>query len=595
MSASVLIVEDERLVARELGMRLEEHGYRVTARVAAAEEALRSAAEQLPDVVLMDIRLEGEIDGIAAAELLQQRFDVPVIFLTAHSDDETVGRATRSGAAGFLIKPPKERELVAMIEVTLHRHAATRQLRQREKLLASTLNSIGEALVATDASGNIAYMNPVAEALTGWPAEHALGRPLASVVELTYGRGDPTVTDRSGRDHAVADSTSPVVDETGAVTGGVVLLRDVTDQRAQAREREAAVRLTSLSKLAAGIAHEVNNPLTWMVVNLGHLSRSLAKPSVSGDELLVLKDEAVESLEGAERIQRIVRDLSAFAYRTPDHDYCFASDAIHRAVAAISTRVPIVVDLVDAYVLIGEARLVRVLASILANAVDAVGEATTGRIEVTSTRDLNAVTIEIADTGHGMDDETRMHAFEPFFSTKQSTRHAGLGLSVAYGLIAAAGGSITLASTPGTGTTVKVVLPLVDLPTAEPEARTDAEVVRVLVVDDEPAMRKLLVRLLRDHDVSAVESPAALQLIRDGARFELILCDVTMPELDGVQLYQAIHAMDPEQARRIVFLSGGVVSASATEFLRTIPNRILEKPFRSEDVLALVTGAKRPT
>jgi two-component system cell cycle sensor histidine kinase/response regulator CckA len=608
MSPSVLIVEDERLVARELGMRLEEHGYRVTARVAAADEALRAASEQVPDLVLMDIRLEGERDGIETAELLHQRFDVPVIFLTAHSDDATVDRAKRSGAAGYLIKPPKERELLVAIEVALHNHEQARQLREREKLLASTLRSVGEALVATDPAGNILFMNPAAESLTDWRAEDAVGQPLSTVVQLTYDRelGEPrfaqttqrtgTVTDRAGRSHAVADSSSPIIDHAGSVVGGIVLLHDVTEERALARQREAAARLASLGALATGVAHEINNPLTWMIVNLGRLTEMLGTPPIPDEQLVALSQEALETLDGAERIRRVVRDLSAFAHRTPDRESCRVEDAIRQAVAA-SPSLPIEMDYVEATVSIAEPRLVRVLGNLLANAADAIGDAAPGDHHLSLRAALRSddVIIEIADTGCGMDDEVRAHAFEPFFTTKPAGRGTGLGLSVAHGLVTAAGGSIGIASTPGRGTTVTLVLPLAeDLPEIEPNPIQ--ELARILVVDDEAAIRKLLTRLLHAHEVEAVESVEALRRLREGARFDVIFCDVMMPTLDGVQLYEEIHTLDPEQARRIVFLTGGVVNTRAAAFLASTQNPILEKPFRPADVLAFAEGAtKRST
>jgi two-component system cell cycle sensor histidine kinase/response regulator CckA len=608
MSPSVLIVEDERLVARELGMRLEEHGYRVTARVAAADEALRAASEQVPDLVLMDIRLEGERDGIETAELLHQRFDVPVIFLTAHSDDATVDRAKRSGAAGYLIKPPKERELLVAIEVALHNHEQARRLREREKLLDSTLRSVGEALVATDPAGNILFMNPAAESLTDWRAEDAVGQPLSTVVQLTYDRelGEPrfaqttqrtgTVTDRAGRSHAVADSSSPIIDHAGSVVGGIVLLHDVTEERALARQREAAARLASLGALATGVAHEINNPLTWMIVNLGRLTEMLGTPPIPDEQLVALSQEALETLDGAERIRRVVRDLSAFAHRTPDRESCRVEDAIRQAVAA-SPGLAIEMDYVEATVSIAEPRLVRVLGNLLANAADAIGDAAPGDHHLSLRAALRSddVIIEIADTGCGMDDEVRAHAFEPFFTTKPAGRGTGLGLSVAHGLVTAAGGSIGIASTPGRGTTVTLVLPLAeDLPEIEPNPIQ--ELARILVVDDEAAIRKLLTRLLHAHEVEAVESVEALRRLREGARFDVIFCDVMMPTLDGVQLYEEIHTLDPEQARRIVFLTGGVVNTRAAAFLASTQNPILEKPFRPADVLAFAEGAtKRST
>ena len=184
INAQVLVVEDDGIIALDVESQLKSIGYSVSALASSAEEALAKAAETQPDLVLMDIRLKGELDGIAAAEQIRRRYGIPVVYLTAHADDETLSRAKRTEPAGYVLKPVDTRELHASIELALYKHAMERKLRQAERWLAATLKSIGEAVVATDEEGRVVFINPVAEALTGWKRQEALGQDVAAVLRL---------------------------------------------------------------------------------------------------------------------------------------------------------------------------------------------------------------------------------------------------------------------------------------------------------------------------------------------------------------------------------------------------------------------------
>src|SRR6185295_17635126 len=162
-SHSVLIVEDERIVAKDLQHTLAAMGYDAFAIASSADEALSHASEKCPDLVLMDIRIKGAHDGIETADLLRQRFGVPVVYLTAHADDATIERAKRTTPYGYLMKPVKSAELRSAIEVTIHRHEMEKRLRERERWFATTLRSIDDAVITVDVEGMIAFANPAAE------------------------------------------------------------------------------------------------------------------------------------------------------------------------------------------------------------------------------------------------------------------------------------------------------------------------------------------------------------------------------------------------------------------------------------------------
>jgi PAS domain S-box-containing protein len=259
---TILIVEDEAIVAADLEGKLRRLGYEVAGITAEGEEAVSLACRLRPHLVLMDVRLEGSIDGIEAAEAIQRRHDVPVIYLTAHSDAATLARAKRTEPFGYILKPFEERELATQIELALYKHQADREIREQREWLRVTLTSIGDAVIATDAAGYITFVNPVAESLAGWKAEEAMGRPIASVFRIVNEQTGQMVEEpvtrvlREGRTVALAnhtvlvarngctvpieDSAAPILDAAGQVIGAVLVFHDVTEKR---RAEEAMAQL----------------------------------------------------------------------------------------------------------------------------------------------------------------------------------------------------------------------------------------------------------------------------------------------------------------------------------------------------------------
>jgi len=183
---SILITEDEILVARDLERRLHKFGYQVADIVDTGEDAVQKTATLHPDLVLMDIRLSGEMDGIAAAMQIRSAHKTPVVFVTAHADLETLERAGMSEPLGYIVKPFQEQALHAAIETAFYRHRAERRLRDMERWLATTLRSIGDAVIATDEAEHITYLNPVAERLTGWGLHESLGAPFTTVFRAIH-------------------------------------------------------------------------------------------------------------------------------------------------------------------------------------------------------------------------------------------------------------------------------------------------------------------------------------------------------------------------------------------------------------------------
>jgi two-component system, cell cycle sensor histidine kinase and response regulator CckA len=255
--ASILIVEDESIVAKDVRSRLTRLGYTIAGVTATGEDAVELAGNTRPGLVLMDIMLKGEMDGITAAEIIRSRYDIPVVFLTAFADDQTIQRAKLTQASGYLLKPFEERELQITIEMSLYKHTMEHRLRRNEQWLSVTLRSMGEGVIAGDRAGRVTFLNTVAEHLVGMTEREAVGRPLAEVWR-TEEEGGPYVAPHSGRAGSrplvllaaggrrvpVDAISSPLVDDAGEESGSVIVFRDVTERRlAERRVAESEARL----------------------------------------------------------------------------------------------------------------------------------------------------------------------------------------------------------------------------------------------------------------------------------------------------------------------------------------------------------------
>jgi PAS domain S-box-containing protein len=251
--AKILIVEDERVVAWNIRETLKIFDYEIVGSVATGAEALENVRETQPDLILMDIRLQGHLDGIAATETIQSEFDIPIVYLTAHADEPTFQRAVTTAPYGYILKPFSRVDLYTTIETALRRHYAERELHKTRKWLATTLDSIADGTLATDQDGNISFMNPAAEALTGWSKEEALGKPVGDVLNLIDAENQNTVPNpllqaiqthkkrkdsgdyllraRDGSLRPVGDSVSPIISDRGEVLGSVAVFRDITERK----------------------------------------------------------------------------------------------------------------------------------------------------------------------------------------------------------------------------------------------------------------------------------------------------------------------------------------------------------------------------
>jgi signal transduction histidine kinase len=380
-----------------------------------------------------------------------------------------------------------------------------------------------------------------------------------------------------------------------------------------------AERMASIGALAAGVAHEINNPLAALLANVQYWSESVARlkrelrdaphDAATGtrqrviEELDILDEPVRDITEAVERVRNIARDLRVFA--RPDDEATGAVD-IHRMIDSsvrmawneIRHRARLVRSLgTPPSVRANEGRLGQVFLNLLLNAAQAMpdGHANDNEIRIRTGRTPEGEAfVEISDTGSGIDASVLPRIFDPFFTTKGNTMGSGLGLAISSRIVASIGGTITVHSQPSAGSTFRVTLPPAVEPVGEkPSASKSTATGRsgtVLVIDDDVLLGSALRRMLTPkHEVTVLTNGhEALERLESGARYDVIFCDLMMPEITGMELHAEITQRTPQQASRIVFMTGGAFTPSARDFLESVHNRRIDKPFDVATVRRIV-------
>ena len=386
----------------------------------------------------------------------------------------------------------------------------------------------------------------------------------------------------------------------------IVLSRDVTDTRIAQEKLAHAKRLSEMGQQAAGVAHEINNPLAYVNLNL-ELLKDRAGERLDAQSLEALR----EAIDGTKRIHRIVADLRGYTSADvpgppePVSVIKSATTALNIAHNQIRHRARLERDHEGAlYVMAREGEIVQVLVSLLNNAAQAIPELD-GEEHViaiaTGPTDEGEVRITVSDTGTGIPTDILPNLFDPFVTSKPRGEGSGLGLTIARGIIERSGGRIRVHTEAGRGTTFTITLPRAEPPhtPAPPVQRTEIPPTarrtapsrtRVLIIDDEAPIARALRRVLARFDVTTLsDSHAALAtLSAPGAYYDVVLCDLMMPGLPGSELYHQVSAKRPDLAARFVFMTGGAFTKVGSRFLDTFGSRVLVKPFAPSQVLRLI-------
>lgn len=470
--------------------------------------------------------------------------------------------------------------------------------------------------VAIILRGCFAYVNPAAVRLLGAKGpEEVVGRPLAALMEpsdheiaqqriqtlLTTQRrfSDPAEyksKHADGHDIYVEISSIPIEWQgEHAVLG---FARDVTERKAMQARLLHKDRLAAVGTLSAGLAHEVNNPLAYLLLNLQYLERELGKLLGDRKEWQPLSDRLHDAVHGAERVAAIVRDLKAFARaddgaQQPVDLAWVVESAIRVAHNTVRYKARLLREIDSVGAVLGNPqRLEQVVLNLLINAAQALadGDVNKDSITVRLTRTESHAILSVTDTGPGMSERERQRIFEPFYTTKPPGVGTGLGLPICRSIVESVGGSLKVVSEPGQGASFEVRLPLTHEPPSYPPPPPNRTVARrggrILVVDDEPALRSTLEALLSDHyEVRTVPGTAeAMRVLSEGADFDMVLCDMMMPDGTGVDFLKRIQEHYAKLENRLVFMTGGALSQRTRDFLANPQIRQLKKPFPLADI-----------
>lgn len=500
MAKKVLIVEDEGILALNVQKLLIKLGYDAGAIATSGEEAIEKAESFRPDIVLMDIHLHGKIDGIEAAERIRKTLDIPIVYTTAYSDEETTERAKLTEPSAYLLKPYDAKDLQVAIEVGFYKHQMEKKRREREKWVSTVLQSIGDAVVTTDRDGKVTYMNTQAENVLGWKMEEAIGQSISSLFSLVpanektpiflsisqplhkllpYDSEHPVfLKTQEGREIPVECEMNPLEDESGAWVGEVYVIRDMSMRQKIEEEKKAiesqliqAQKLEAIGRFARGVVHDINN---FLAVIEGHAELQMRENYNAG-----LDAEHIEAiLYVLEKAHQFTENLLLFCRNKELQIQDLEVNRILKGLENILRSIlnggnQLVYDLAETPIFIeaDQIQFEQAIINLVLNARDAMPKGGTISIQ-TKPIELkeNALKghpevrpgwfchIAVSDTGPGMTPDVKEKLFQPFVTTKQGGN--GLGLAVVYGIVQSFHGFVEVETEPGRGTTFHLYLPL---------------------------------------------------------------------------------------------------------------------------------------
>lgn len=625
--ARILLVEDEAIIALDLKQRLESLGYEVTGIAATGEDALALAAATAPTLVFMDITIQGPIDGIETAKILNGRADIPIVFLTAHADTGTIDRARTARPYGYLVKPFDERELATTIEMAVYRHRSEAEARLLQQAIANA--SVGIVVATTRMPLlPITLCNAAFERMTGYPASEVIGRSPSFIEGLDTDPGasgqvraaiqaqrDTQVTLRvhgkDGRSFWVDLALSAVRNPVGEVTHFVFFFTEAGARKEAELALVQAQKVEAIGQLAGGVAHDFNNILAVITGYCEMAQRQTGAEHPARPRL-------DQILKAANRAADLTRQLLAFSRKQvlqprPLDLNVVTAEAQKMLGRLIGENIEMVIKpgaflgTVNA----DPGQIDQIIFNLAVNARDAMPRGGTLTLE-TRNVDLDEayvahhpqvvpgryVMLGVSDTGIGMTQEVQSRAFDPFFTTKADGQGTGLGLATVHGIVRQSGGHIWLYSEPGRGTTFKIYLPRVDGPGPESvSAGSPGEAPRgsetILLAEDTETLREVIRESLHEHGyvvLPTADGAEALALARAYlGPIHLLLTDVVMPKMGGADLAAALSESRPNLP--VLFMSGYTDGALSQHGVLGENILLLEKPFSNSRLLQMVRTA----
>jgi PAS domain S-box-containing protein len=628
----ILIVEDEVIVARDISQQLVELGYEPVGSCTRGEEAVATAEKLRPDLVLMDIQLTGGMDGIAAAKLIREQLALPVVFLTAFAEGETVNRAKLAEPFGYIIKPFDERELRTVVEMALYKYQTETKLRDSEERyrLLFEHNPLPMWL-CDDETLRFVAVNETAIRSYGYSLEEFLGMTVAQIrpqedvqhyrekwqqkraepfhnLEMRHCRKDGSIMQVEIISRSLVYQGRP---------SRLVLAADITEKKQLQEQFLRAQRLEGLGMLASGIAHDLNNMLAPIL-----FAAPLLRPNASTARDLRILDTVEKS---AERGSSLVRQILTFAQGSTGAPRITQLKHITRDVLAIvevsfpkNIRLEQHISSSAWPVPANPTQIHQVVLNLCVNARDAMPHGGTLTVRL-GNRPLDAesaaaipgaragdwVVLEVSDTGTGIPPDVLPHIWDSFFTTKAPGSGTGLGLPTVRSIVSEHTGFIQVETAVGRGTTFRIFLPASrdgegsGSGSASPFAEALGREELILVVDDDESVREIITAILRQGGYRVLACAdgveAIVQYNTKSQEIALVITDVDMPNLGGAILAGTLLKLNPRL--RIIAMSGLTsVAANSTDLteIKVLATAYLQKPFLAADLLATVQRVLQP-
>jgi len=620
--ARIVIVEDEYIVALDIRSFLERSGYSIAGMFSSGEELLEHFAELKPDLILMDIKIRGNLDGVETAKLVHERHKTPVVLLTAFADDETIARAKITQPFGYIIKPYEERELKTAIEIALYRAGMESLLRESEERYRNLFHEGISGNFLADAEGQVLEANPAFRLLAGLGDSSPLPslrtlvpdpKVLASLMDrVASGRRleleELPLKSLDGRELFVLANAGATYDLAGKVTGLRGELIDTTERRKLEERLIMAQKMEDAGKLAGGIAHDFNNILTAILGYSNLLADELPERGPARDDI-----EGIRKAAG--RASNLTRQLLAFSSRQPFAPRPLDLNAAVQDVERLLRRIlpeDVLLSLTlcrpASSILADPAQIEQIVLNLALNARDAMPAGGELRIatalETRGTRFAvgldtlepgSYVILQVSDSGTGIPGEILDKIFEPFFTTKPKDRGTGLGLSTVYGIARQLGGAVGVKSTLGEGASFSVWIPYASVAAGKLEEERPSSYwpegpgATILFVDDDEAVRALASRYLAKggHRVLVAANAGEALLIAEGygSSIDLLVTDTAMPFMDGHSLARRLRGILPKVG--VLFISGHPGKGGDPKDR----GQFLAKPFTEGELAQAVTQA----
>ncbi len=625
----VLIVEDESIVAMDIQARLRQMGYSAPAVASTGIEAIERVQEFKPDLILMDINLKGDMDGIEAAAHIKEIRDIPVIYLTAYADDDTLNRAKVTSPAGYILKPFEERELQITIEMTLFRSQAEQSLRTSEARTSLLLDAIPDLMFELDNDGTVVNYRPPSIGRSMDADDELVGQTIDQLFPESAGdsirRGLLAAIETDGIEtvHYELPAGSETLHYEARLKAldqdrVLCITRDVTERRLYEQglltAKERAEEVSRLKdSILANMSHEIRTPMTAILGFSELLARRLEGSDLqkqadmifsSGKRLLDLLNNIID-------LARI--EANKIELQNENH---YVAETIDRVtgllgILASNKGLELRVAVDKNLILDGDPRREeQILTNIVGNAIRYTRH---GHVSITASREPQSewgpdwAIIRVTDTGVGIDEEFLPFIFDEFRQESEGVDRefegSGLGLAICKKLLDRMGGQIRVSSTKGKGTNVTIALPNAvrnqtghygpDQDSDRPAFSGGGPSLRILAVEDDKQCADLIAEVLgSDHNVTVVDSPSNAIDVANDTRFDVLVLDINLKdnELDGVQLLAELRDRPGLQQAPAIALTAYAMKGDKERFLENGFDYYLPKPFDPIELANLIAN-----